>query len=97
MLWVVSVQSCSSHVSVYKLMFCQIWIKRAFSDKKEHTYIENQQQKIDICSVNNSLVMHEAFVNLALHRPAYQSSNAFNGTADRAVDGDTTKNYYTGQ
>lgn len=37
-----------------------------------------------------------AFVNLALHKPAYQSSTDFNGTADLAVDGDATKDYYQG-
>ena len=37
-----------------------------------------------------------AFVNLALKKPAYQSSVSFNGTADLAVDGDATKNYFAG-
>ncbi|XP_052782382.1 fucolectin-like [Mya arenaria] len=46
----------------------------------------------DLCNQNCT-----SFVNLALHRPAYQSSVSWNGTADLAVDGDTTKNYYTGK
>lgn len=41
-------------------------------------------------------MIFSAFVNLALHKPAYQSSTSWNGTADLAVDGDTTKNYFKG-
>ncbi|XP_052247794.1 pentraxin fusion protein-like [Dreissena polymorpha] len=48
---------------------------------------------VDLCNGNCS-----SFVNLAFHKPAYQSSvHSSGGTADRAVDGDTTKNYFTGQ
>ncbi|KAH3721525.1 hypothetical protein DPMN_064454, partial [Dreissena polymorpha] len=47
---------------------------------------------IDLCNGSCSY-----FVNLVLHKSAYQCSVHAGGAADRAVDGDTTKNYFTGQ
>ncbi|XP_045201856.2 uncharacterized protein LOC123555254 [Mercenaria mercenaria] len=45
----------------------------------------------DMCNRNCT-----SFVNLALHKPAYQSSVDYNGPANLAVDGNKTKNYYKG-
>lgn len=47
----------------------------------------------DLCNKNCT-----SFVNLALHKPAYESSKYHGsfGSADLAVDGDKTKNYYKG-
>ena len=38
-----------------------------------------------------------AFVNLALGKPAVQSSTGYGGTADRAVDGNTNGDYFAGR
>ncbi|XP_052782424.1 fucolectin-5-like [Mya arenaria] len=46
----------------------------------------------DLCNRNCT-----SFVNLALHRPAYESSVNGIGSADLAVDGDTNKDFFSGK
>ncbi|KAL3854245.1 hypothetical protein ACJMK2_013519 [Sinanodonta woodiana] len=64
--------------------------------KKRDLVTPGNQRCLYCCTTNLCNNNCSGFVNLALHKPAYQSSVDFNGPPNLAVDGNKDPNYYHG-
>ncbi|KAL3854240.1 hypothetical protein ACJMK2_013515 [Sinanodonta woodiana] len=63
---------------------------------KKRDLISDNGRCIYCCNTNLCNNNCSGFVNLALHRPAFQSSVGFNGSANLAVDGNRDPNFFHG-